>query len=270
MVRGVVIFRAVTLAMLFSLVLGCAGSDRPSQADALLRPPEDQAPPSWQPEKANPNHLALARDLVHQGYYTVAMGQLTRVIKEKGDASEPHCLLGVCHRETGDLSSALKSFQRAISLDKAYAPAYSGLGITYFMKNQYPLARKAMEKAVALNPASADYHNNLGVLEMRQNCPKAALSRFTQCLRIDPGHARAKNNMAECLVRLGRDGAALAFLKQQLPPATACNNLGVVYLTVGQPVRAQKMFRRALAHDPSLAAARRNLNRMEKREDPTP
>ncbi len=255
--------------MLTGILTGCAGNNATLPA-GVLQPPEKEVPSDWQPEKLTPNHLALARDLVHQGYYTVAMRQLTQALNEKTDDPEPHCLLGVCQRETGNLAAARNSFYRAIDLDPEYAPAYSGLGITYYLLNRDGPARDALEKAAKLNPADADYQNNLGVLELQRNRLDSARSYFEQCLRLDPGHSRAKNNLAECLVRLGQDDTALEFLKRHFPPATACNNLGGVYLATGQPALARRMFRQALDHDPNLAAARRNLNRMKKREDLTP
>jgi tetratricopeptide (TPR) repeat protein len=96
------------------------------------------------------------------------------------------------------------------------------------------------------------------------------LARFEQCLRIAPDHIRAKNNLAECLVRLGRNRAALAFLEAHFPPATAYNNLGGIYQNVGNLSQAHSMFLRALEQDSELAAARHNLNHLDPKKEVQP
>jgi Tfp pilus assembly protein PilF len=266
---GIVVRQAgVCLLTLGVILCGCAGQS--AQEAAPLRPPENEAQPQWHPGEDGPNHLALARDLIRQGHYTVALRQIDLALQADERTAEPHHLRGVCQRETGDLTGARKSFRRAIRLDHEYAPAYDGLGIVFFKTGQYPEAHKALSKAVALDPANPDFLNNLGVLEMRTQKISTALTRFEQCLRIAPDHGPAKNNLAECLVRLGRGDEALVFLERHFPPAAACNNLGAIYERVGSPSRARDMFLRALEQDPDLSAARRNLNRLETKEDSQP
>ena len=263
---GVVLLQAEVWLMLAVLLSGCAG--QAARKTALPQPTETEA--QWQPATAHPDYPALARDLIRQGHYAVALRQLDLAARADESAAEPHYLRGVCQREIGDPAAARKSFQRAIRLDREYAPAYNGLGMMGFMERRYPEARKALKKAVALNPANPDYINNLGVLEMRTHRTPSALARFEQCLRIAPAYTKAKNNLAECLVRLGRNDAALAFLQHHFPPAVACNNLGAIYERIGYPSQARGMFLRALVHDPGLAVARRNLNRLETQENSQP
>jgi Tfp pilus assembly protein PilF len=265
---GIVFPCAGVCGLIVAVILcGCAGQS--AKETAPLLPPETEAQPDWQPS-AEPDHLALARDLIRQGHHTVALRQLELAARANESDPESHYLRGLCQRETGDPAGARKSFQDAIRLDREYAPAHNGLGIVYFTNRQYPEAHKAFSKAAALNPANPDFLNNLGVLEMRTHRAKTALTRFEACLRIAPDFTRAKNNLAESLVRLGRDAAALAFLERHFPPAVACNNLGIIYERVGYPSRARGMFQRALEQDPDLAAARRNLNRLETKENSQP
>jgi Tfp pilus assembly protein PilF len=265
---GTVFLHTGLCGLMFAVILcGCAVQS--AQKAPPLRPQETETQPDWQPSD-EPNHLALARDLIRQGHHTVALRQLELATRGNESDPESHYLRGVCQRETGDLAGARKSFQRAIRMDREFAPAYNGLGIVCFTSGQYPEAHKAFSKAATLNPADPDFLNNLGVLEMRTHRAKAALTRFEACLRIAPDFTPAKNNLAECLVRLGRDAAALAFLEHHFPPAVASNNLGAIYEQVGYPSRARGMFLRALEQDPDLTAANRNLNRLETKENSQP
>jgi Flp pilus assembly protein TadD len=267
--RGTSIFTVITGGVLTVMLIGCAGSGSASRQTAALRPPEQGASADWHPEDV-PNHLALARKLVRQEHYAVAMRQLADALKANGKDPEVHYLTGVCHRETGDLKSARTDFLKAIALDAGYAPAHNGLGITYFLMNRPDKAREALEKAISFNPANADYPNNLGVLDMRRDRLDAAKARFEQCLQLDAGHICCMNNMAECLVRMGRDSDAQALLQSHQSPATAYNNLGAVYMAIGRPGQARQMFFKALDQDPALPAASHNLNHMDDKESAQP
>ena len=264
--RGFIGFSTGMLIVL-TVLSGCTGAQKTlARPDMPPQLPTATEQPDWHPAMAKINHLALARHLVDQGHYPVAMRQLRDAIQETNDDPEPHYLLGVCQRETGDLTAARQSFEQAIRLDRDHAPAYNGLGITCFLMNRTVEAHGALSQATALDPANSDFQNNLGILEMRQNHLNAARSRFEQSLHLFPDQPRVVNNLAECLVRLGRDTDALTVLNRHYPPATACNNLGSVYLVIGRPEPALEMYRRALIQDPELDAARRNLNRITTEE----
>lgn len=255
---------------LTTLLLGCSGSVWPWRDDPLVPSATDPTSSEFIQWMNGPDHLALARSLVDQGHYGVAIRQLTDTIEDKGDAPEPYYLLGVCHRETGNLTMAQHCFKRAIVMDAKFAPAYSGLGITYFLIKAFEPARLATQQAVTLDPANADYHNNLGVLLMQQNRPEEAKPCFEACLQLDPTNKRALNNLAECLLRMGQEDEALALLKGLFLPSTAYNNLGSIYLTLDRPDKAKQMFRRALYLDPSHTLARQYLNHLPEGKKATP
>jgi len=58
------------------------------------------------------------------------------------DSPEYHHKAGMRHVEMGKYSEALTSFERAIGLDKKFAPAYAGMGITYANLGERKKAKK--------------------------------------------------------------------------------------------------------------------------------
>lgn len=250
------------------LFLGCSGVSLPWHKDPPMPSPASDDPTAkpftkW---KNGPDHLDLARNLVAQGYYTVAIRQLTDTIEGKEDAPEPYYLLGVCHRETKAYDMARSCFKRAIDLDAKFAPAHSGLGITYFLIKAFEPAEESMRQAIHLDPANADYQNNLGVILLRQNRLEEARSFFEMCLKLDPNNKRGANNQAECLLYLGKDKQALDVLQRLFSPSVAYTNMGNLYLNLGRSNKARDMFSQALILDPSLAIARQNIERLSKGE----
>ena len=54
-------------------------------------------------------------------------------VKPKSDMDSPeyHHKAGIRHDEMGEFQKSISSFERAISLDKKFAPAHAGMGIAY-------------------------------------------------------------------------------------------------------------------------------------------
>ena len=72
------------------------------------------------------------------------------------DNPEYHHKAGMRHVEMRQYEEALTSFQRAVDLDKKFAPAYAGMGITHANLKNKKEAKKYVAKAEGLAPKDAD------------------------------------------------------------------------------------------------------------------
>jgi len=66
------------------------------------------------------------------------------------DSPEYHTKAGMRHIELGEYQSSLTSFDRAMALDKKFAPAHAGMGIAYANLKDKKMAKRSVDKAVAL------------------------------------------------------------------------------------------------------------------------
>jgi len=241
---------------------GCLGASRAknARAAAARKVQLQKAKAPWTSGK--PDHLDLARDLVRQRLYDVAVPQLKKAAATSPRDPEIRYLLGVCERESGDLPGAVRSFRKALKLDSQYAPAYHGLGLTYCRLRQPRPARNALQKAVRLNPARAEFHNDLGYLALVSGQLKEAEASFRRSIALTPQYTVAVNNLGICLVLAGRPDEAEEAFRRVMSPAAALNNMGAVYEERGELDKAAAMYARALAQDPSLKEARTNLARV--------
>ena len=267
--RAICVLRSPVLAVIVAVSLaGCGGApwkrgQDPREAMALRAEDQADARPCRRDEPGA-DRLALARELVARGHYPVAQVQLREWLARNDGDPEAHHLLGVCRREGGDAAGAVAAFETAIAHDPDYAPAYDGMGIALSLLDCGPRALAAFEKAVALNPARPDFLNNLGMTLMNDGRLAEAGQAFERGLALDRGAARIRNNLAACLGLQGRTREALALLRGGgLDEAVALNNLGAIELRAGRPEAARLLFERALARDPDLGAARRNLQRLD-------
>ena len=210
-------------------------------------------------EKVEPNHLELARELVHKGLFKVALVQLEQARRSEGGRCEVFHLMGRCHLGLGEGEQAVASFRRALALDGRYAPAHNGLGLALDLSGSREPAWQAYEKAIELNPAIPDFHNNLGFSKLLAGRTDEAERHLREALALNPHLRTAAHNLALCLALQGRYDQAFALLKQHDTAAAATNNLGVLYELSGDRESAVQHYAEAVNMDGSLRAAMHNL-----------
>jgi Flp pilus assembly protein TadD len=198
-------------------------------------------------EPTEPNYLDLAKELIKNRHYEVALVQLQKALDENQKTPEVHHMMGICHRELEDYEKAIESFSRAIRMDEDFSFAYDGQGTTYALMGHTEKARRLFLKAVSLNPARADFYNNLGFLEMGSGAYDKAERYFRRSLAINPDFRRASNNLTICLGLSGRDSEAMEILAGNHPRPVALRNMGVIYHMKGDQEKALAMFKEAEA-----------------------
>jgi len=247
------------LAALMLSSMGCA-----AKGNVRRTPPAPWSENAAPSERAKPNHLALARQLIEKGYHDVARVQLEAAEKDKGQSAETRFLIGVCERGEGRLVRAEQAFRDTIRLDAGYAPAHDGLGVTLFALHRREEALEAFGHAVSLNPGEAHYQNNLGYAYLQEGRLLEAETCFRKSMTLMPGNTLAMNNMGFCLVKLGREAEALRVFRRALPAGAAYNNLGAAYERCGKRRQALAFYKKALRASPDLVQARENAARLER------
>ena len=140
--------------------------------------------------------------------------------------------------------------------------------------DQFNSTRKLWEATLRLNPDCSDAHNNLGVaLESAGQFP-AAEAEFRRVSPTASCFYTGQANLAGLMEKESRwPEAATAYEASLLsyPEPGNHNNLGVVYLQMGDAVRAGAQFRAALCLQPDLFSAHYNLYRAATalHDDPT-
>lgn len=131
--------------------------------------------------------------------------------------------------DTGKIRGAIDQLKRAATLNPRNDSAYVDLGFCYALLKDAPAALSMYRKAVAINPSPANY-KELADIYMRAGAPEEALMAANAGLTKGPRDAGLYNARGMALMDLRRyDEAA-------------------------------RDFRKALEIDPSLRAARINLD----------
>ncbi len=205
-----------------------------------------------------PNYLGLARQLTHDKYYEVAIGQLNEA--EKTDPHNPEiCYLkGVCYRGKKEYPKAVRQFESALKTDPGFSYAHGGLGVTYDAMGRHDEARVCYARAIEIDPGVAAFYNNFGVSCLMNGQPEEAIGYFKKSIAIDPRYARAINNLGIAYGMAGNEQKALAAFKATNSEAVAYNNQGYVYHINNHIDQALSMYDKAVKADPDFALAMEN------------
>jgi len=210
--------------------------------------------------------LAIARD-PHNELYRLRYGmllndtkapaaaviRLKEALQEFPNSSRLWLALGIAEQSDSKNDDAQKSFERALELDGASAPALAYLGSTYAERGQYaqaaafyeraiaadpnqavpyylaadvllkqpevdaPRVEKYLARAIELEPDFAPAHLALARLDVRAERWPQAAAEFERVIRLDPQSAEAHYQLARVYVRLKRTQDAereLAAFKQ--------------------------------------------------------
>ncbi len=251
-----------SLFFLAVLLTGCAGrpvTPQEAQMVRMVERAEKQQEEKSRKEKVQPNHLELARELVKKGHFKVALVQLEEARRSNGGGCEVFHLMGRCHLGLGEAEQAAASFQRALALNRSYAPAHNGLGLALDLSGSRDAAWRSYARAIQINPAIPDFHNNLGFSKLLAGRTEEAERHLREALALDPRLKIAAHNLALCLALQGRYDEAHGLLEQHGSAAAAANNLGVFYDMNGDRESAVRHYAEALNRDGSLRAAAENL-----------
>lgn len=176
-----------------------------------------------------------------------------------------HYAAGRLLERRGDFEGAIRQYRRAIALSADYVDALNRLGITLDRLGRFDEADSALTEAIILEPGEAYLRNNLAFSYMLQRRWQDAEAELRNALVLDPDFERARVNLGLVLARQERFEDALTAFTLALPEADAYYNMGLIYREQDMFNEAQDAFSRSLVLDPSMEAARRQLESIEKR-----
>jgi DNA-binding winged helix-turn-helix (wHTH) protein/tetratricopeptide (TPR) repeat protein len=178
-------------------------------------------------------------------------------------------------RSEASLRQAIDSFQRAVSLDPAFAAAHAGLadchatlGYLSFVSpaDAFPLARRHALLAIERDARLAESHASIGYVRFYFDWDwPGAETAFRRAITLDPGWAAAHQWCSIFLLAAGRAGEAaheIELARERDPLSLAINtDLGFHYYYTGRYEEAIKQLRSVLAMNRDFAPAHLWLGR---------
>ncbi len=186
-------------------------------------------------------------------------------LQVKGKAGpELHVAIAQLHVQANKLAEAELEYQLALKEKPDYLPALLGYAQLQDQLGKPKEAIELYQRAVQVYPKQASVHNNLGLCYARQNRLDEAAVAIGRAIQLDARNSLYRNNMAAILVDQGRIQEAFVHLRAAHGDAVACYNLGYLLNKKGQSQAALQYFRLALQADPSMDAAARWVEYLQK------
>lgn len=213
---------------------------------------------------AEPDNVAARLDLAkayrERGYHEIAleMSRLATARFPESGAAELSLVRDL--REVNRRAEAITSLESFLKAHpQASAEYYSWLGILRDESHLWPLGEPAHRRAIELSPGSDYLHNNLGYNLLMQKKNDEAAAEFREALQLNPSSELARNNLGIVLAQSNAPTQAVASWQSTSDPASAHNNLAVVWIEKGNFAEARKELEVALSYDKTNAAALKNL-----------
>jgi tetratricopeptide (TPR) repeat protein len=170
--------------------------------------------------------------------------------------------LGMALHGAGRLEEALRTFDKAISLEPADAAHWKNLGAALIDLDRPDEALLSLRHALDLRPHYVDAANLIGLILYRKDRFAEALEFFDISAQANPDQADALHLRALMLQKLGRlqESVADGLRSAQLDPTNADthNNLGSVLHGLGRFQESLAYYDRALAVRPNFLLAQNN------------
>lgn len=236
--------------------------------------------------EAHINHREAVQSFC-EGSYETALRKMEVAVAVSGDRPVLWKDLGHCQLHLGELGAALKSYEKALGMNRNFPDAEFNLAVLQIKKKEYPQALAALQQAIDLHPTikPGEYYLGLffdstesflaecylyqGIIYREQNALDEALNAFDQALENNPRLISGLKGIAD--IHLERKNFTLAIEHYQrtleLHPVgddimeVRCN-MGVAYFENDQIDEAVAEFRWVLQHDLTNARAVKYLNRI--------
>ena len=183
----------------------------------------------------------LAQAYVDKGAWVAADPLLRRLVKEFPKEPYVRVLYGITLRERGIHLGAEREFRAAIAIQRDYAAAWAGLGMTYDLLGRSAEAVKAHRKAVKYAPQDAGYWNNLGFSLYAADRADEAIQALQRALELDPSLIVAHNNLGFAYGKRRHYERAWRSFRAATDDVGATHNLALVYEQNGEVERAREL-----------------------------
>ena len=208
------------------------------------------------PEGSSMSWKSLTKPRVEQAAFEEEMAE---PLPEPKDPNSLRIAYGKLMEETGQTGEARSQYAAVIQEEPKNVDAILGLGRLDELSGDLVSAEKHFQKAVSVAPDYPLAHYSLGQFYAKRKNWLAATESLTQAMLADPHEPQYRYALAVSLARQGEIDAALPHFIRTVGDAEAHYNIGLILQEQGQLDGAERQFSIALTKDPTLTQAKRWL-----------
>lgn len=161
--------------------------------------------------KAQPNKALywywLARIDYDANKYDQAVVKLNKVIVLDPTMMRAYDNLGLCYDHLSETEAALKSYRKAIALNRVQAKPSPwpliNLAVLLFTKNELEEAENLLREALSYEAKVPQTHYNLGQILEKQGKPVEAIMALQQAIALDPNYSEPHYTLSRIYQKQG-------------------------------------------------------------------
>lgn len=193
-----------------------------------------------------------------QQAYKKAETVFLKIISSKKEFADIYNMLGVITHQSGEFSSAIKHFQKALQINPRYTEAMMNLGVLYNDLGEYRLSKKLLsssKKEAQKGPDKIDpfikgklanQHANVGDMYRGVGLFGDAIQEYQKALSLAPEYQDIRNRLAICLRESGKGKDAVKefqrIVREKPEYVEAGVQLGITLFSLGQKNEAKKIW----------------------------
>lgn len=162
----------------------------------------------------------------------------------------------------GHLREAASQYDRALAIDPNRPKLIHHLAVVHDRMGEYKAAREIYARAKALRPENTEIDVDVAFSHYLSGEYDESIRLGRTIVETHPGQERAWNNLGLALAQKGDIEAAREAFGRGATPSKAECNLAFVLLSKGDFEAASDCYRKALEHEPGMAAARAGLDKI--------
>jgi Flp pilus assembly protein TadD len=172
--------------------------------------------------------------------------------------------VGQTLEKRGQVAEAMAAYAEAVKADPSRGDAWLRQAVLSDQQGKFAESAELYTKALALRPGDPDLYCDMGYsLYLQQRWAEAEMN-LRQALALRPDHRRAHNNLGLVLAHTDRAEEAVAeFRRAGCSEADAHANLAFALALDGRWPEARAHYADALASDPSSAALKKEVERLD-------
>jgi tetratricopeptide (TPR) repeat protein len=168
------------------------------------------------------------------------------------------------YQQSNKLAEAEQQYLLALKEKPDHLAALLGIAQLKDQQGKLEEAVQLYQRAIKAHPQQAAIYNNLGLCYARQGRLDDAVAAMTRAIQLEPKNRLYRNNIASVLVDQNRVREAFTHLREAHGEAAAYYNLGYLLNKKGQTQAAMQQFAFALKVDPTMDAAQRWLDYLQR------
>ena len=161
--------------------------------------------------------------------------------------------LAALHQKFGNISAAIRTYQTATALEPSFAPGYSGLGLLYMKKREFPKAIDAFKKLARLDERDGKPCVTLGWLHLQLGDRNQAKSYLQEAIKRDATLVSAYRGLADIYLQEEDAQSAIHYARKVVelaPTAARFDTLAQAYFKNKQYEAAENALQKALGIEP--------------------